>query len=132
MKVLVDEHLPPALAHSLHALFDGEHQIEHVRDKFGTGVTDIKWIETLNADGRWVVISADRRITRNRAEYTAFRQSKLIGFFMSKSVYKSPLVKQTARILLLWDGICEIAERVEGGAMFELPIKSNRIPQLRF
>ena len=88
MKVLVDEHLPPALARSLHALFDGEHQIEHVRDKFGPGVTDIKWIESLNAEGRWIVISADRRITRNRAEYTAFSQSKLIGFFMSKSVYR--------------------------------------------
>lgn len=130
MKFILDEHLPPTLARSLHILFKGEHEVVALRDKFGEGVTDVVWINALSAEGRWIAISGDRRITRNRAEYNAFRNSKLIGFFMSQAVYKSPVTRQAARLLILWDDICALAERVEGGAMFELPAKA-RIRQLK-
>ena len=131
MKVLIDEHLPPALARALNTLLGSEHEVSHVRDKFGQGVKDIEWIEALNREGRWVVISADRRITRNKAELQAFRNSKLLGFFMSRSLYKSKITKQAERLLALWDGIADLAARMEGGAMFELPMKSTRIRQLK-
>ncbi len=49
---------------------------------------------------------------------------------MSSAVYKSPLNKQAARLLTLWEDICTLADRVEGGAMFELPEK-GRIKQLK-
>lgn len=130
MKFILDEHLPPTLARSLDILFNGEHEVVALRDKFGKGVTDVEWINALSAEGRWITISADRRITRNRAEYSAFRNSKLIGFFMSPAVYKSPISKQAARLLTLWDDMCTIAEPLEGGAMFELPAKA-RIRQLK-
>lgn len=68
MKVLVDENLPPALARSLNALFAGKHEVVHIRERFGPGVKDIEWIEQVSSEGRWVVISGDRRITRNQAE----------------------------------------------------------------
>lgn len=131
MKILIDENLPPALARALAALFDGEHEIVHLRHRFGKAVTDVQWIGELSREDRWIVISADRRITRNRTEYIAFRNSRLIGFFMAPSVYKSPLIKQMARLLVLWENIIDLAQRVEGGAMFELPGKSTRIRQLR-
>jgi hypothetical protein len=35
------------------------------------------------------------------------------------------------RLLALWDTIEQQMELVEGGAMFELPIRSNRLVQLR-
>ncbi|HEY0803141.1 MAG TPA: DUF5615 family PIN-like protein, partial [Steroidobacteraceae bacterium] len=73
MKVLVDENLPPALARALAAFFKGQHDVVHLRDRFGAGVSDITWINALNQEGNWVVISGDRRITRNKAEYQAFR-----------------------------------------------------------
>ena len=132
MKILIDEHLPPALARALNALFDGDHDIVHLRERFGSGVKDVQWIGELSREGRWIVISADRRITRNKAEYTAFQNSRLTGFFMAPGIYKSPLVRQMIRLLHLWDSIVDLAARVEGGAMFELPVKSTRIRQLRF
>ncbi len=131
MKVLLDENLAPALARALDALFKGEHEIIHLRDKFSTGVTDKEWIDTLNGDGRWVVISGDRRITRNNAEYIAFRNSRLIGFFLSRGLYKAKVVKQMERILAMWENISTLANTVEGGAMFELPITGSRARQLR-
>ncbi len=86
MKVVLDENLAPALARALNALFKGEHTVVHLRDKFGPSVTDQAWIEALSREGQWLVISGDRRITRNRAEYQAFRNSRLTGFFLSKGL----------------------------------------------
>ena len=89
------------------------------------------WIAALSSEGRWIIISADRRITRNRAEYNAFRNSNLVSFFMSRGIYKSNLVKQAARLLALWEPMVELASRMAGGAMFELPMTSSRIKQLK-
>ncbi len=130
MKVLIDENLPPALARSLHALFAGKHEVVHVRDRFGPGVMDVEWIGQLSSEGRWVVISGDRRITRNKAEYSAFRNSHLVGFFLSKGLYKSPIIKQMERILALWQTIETQSAIVQGGAMFELPMTSAKIKQM--
>ena len=130
MKVLVDENLPPALARSLNALFAGKHEVVHIRERFGSGVKDIKWITQLSAEGRWIVISGDRRITRNKTEYSAFRASNLVGFFLSKGLYKAPLIKQMERILALWHVIETQSTIVQGGAMFELPMTSTKIKQM--
>ncbi|MDO1581509.1 hypothetical protein [Rhizobium oryzicola] len=130
MKVLVDENLPPALARSLNALFAGKHEIRHLRELYGPSVKDIQWIGELSADGRWIVISGDRRITRNKAEYHAFRSSNLVGFFLSKGLMKSTILKQMERLCALWLSIETQASIVQGGAMFELPINSIRLKQI--
>jgi PIN like domain len=130
LRVLVDENLPPALARSLNALFVGKHDIVHIRDRFGPGVKDVVWIGQLGAEGRWIVISGDRRITKNKTEYNAFRNSNLVGFFLSKGLYKAPIVKQMERILALWQTIETQAGIVQGGAMFELPMTSTKIKQM--
>jgi len=93
-------------------------------------VKDVEWIGHLKAEGRWIVISGDRRITKNKAEYNAFRNSNLVGFFLSKGLYKSPIIKQMERILALWQTIETQAAIVQGGAMFELPMTSTRIKQM--
>jgi hypothetical protein len=132
VNILIDENLPPVLARALNELFKNEHTVIHIRERFGPAVKDVEWIQALSREGRWIVISADRRITRNKAEYNVFRASKLIGFFMSRSLFKSKLTKQAERLLAVWDNMIELAERVEGGAMFELPMKSTaRFPQLK-
>jgi hypothetical protein len=128
---MVDENLPPALAKALAALFEGAHDIHHIRPYFGPGVKDVDWINQLSRDGRWVIISGDRRITRVHAEYQAFRNSRLVGFFLSKGLYKAPLIKQMERILVLWPSIEQSVAIVAGGAMFELPMSSSRIKQLK-
>jgi hypothetical protein len=130
LKVLIDENLPPALARSLNALFVGKHEIVHVRERYGPGVKDLQWITELSAEGRWIIVSGDRRITRNKAEYNAFRASNLVGFFLSKGLYKSPLIKQMERLLALWPTIEAQSALVQGGAMFELPVSSARLKQL--
>jgi hypothetical protein len=116
VKVIIDENLPPALAKALDALFAGEHEVVHLRAKFGPSVSDVEWISQLSAEGRWVVISGDARITRNRAERAAFRKSKT--------------TKQMQRLLERWDDIEATVGLIAGGAMYELPIK-GKIRQLK-
>jgi PIN like domain len=130
LKVLIDENLPPALARALAALFVGEHEIDHLRIKYGAGVKDVDWIGALNQEGRWIVVSGDTRITRNKAEQMAFRNSRLIGFFLAPSLKKAKLTRQMQRILALWEDIDALSQRVAGGAMFELPM-SGAIRQLK-
>jgi hypothetical protein len=130
VKIIVDENLSPALARALQALFVDRHEITHIRFRFGPGVTDLQWIPELSREGRWVVLSGDRRIRRNKAEFNAFRASRLIGFFLSAGLFKAPLIKQAERILALWSGIEAFADRAQPGSMFELPMTSTRIGTL--
>lgn len=120
MKVFVDENLPPAMARSLAALFVDEHEIVHLRDKFGPRVTDIEWMRALNSEGGWIVLSGDRRISRNKAEQAVFRSSRLIAFIFSPGLQKAPLTKKMERLMVMWGRIEQQAGLVGGGAMFEI------------
>lgn len=130
MKVLIDENLPPALAKALAALFDGEHQVQHLRERYGPGVRDEEWIKDLHREGGWIVISADRRITRNKAEQHLFKSSSLIGFFFSSGLQKADTCRKMERLMALWTTIETQATIVSGGAMFEIPTKTTRIKQI--
>jgi hypothetical protein len=93
-------------------------------------VKDLQWIPELSQEGRWCVISADRRIKKTKAEYHAFRSSRLIGFFLSSGLNKAPLIKKAERVLALWHDIETFGERSAPGSMFELPMTSTRIGTL--
>lgn len=130
MKVAIDENLPPALARALNALFAGEHEVVHIREKFGPKATDLEWIPRLSSEGRWILISNDRRITRNKAELREFKRSRLIGFFLPASLEKAKLTKKTERLLGLWSSIEAQADLAASGSMFELPAKSTKLRPL--
>jgi len=130
VKVAIDENLPPALARALDALFVGEHEVVHIREKFGPSVKDADWVARLSSEGRWIVISGDASIAKRKTEQAVFRHSRLIGFFLSPALNRAKVTKQMQRLLALWDDIEKIAKLVAGGAMYELPI-SGKIRQLK-
>jgi hypothetical protein len=120
------------MARALRELFKDEHEIATLAEKFACDTPDVEWIGKLSREGQWAVISGDRRITKNRAEYQAFRNSNLIGLFLSQGLYKSPVTKQMERILALWPNIITVCQTVQGGAVFELPVKRTLLRQLKF
>jgi PIN like domain len=93
-------------------------------------VSDEEWIDSLSRDDRWVVISGDRRITKNKTEAAAFRSSRLTGFFLSPGLQKAKVIKQTERLLAQWEIIEKQHALVRGGAMFELRERGTRLGQL--
>jgi hypothetical protein len=108
-----------------------EHEIVALRDKFPPNIKDVDLIAELSKQGDWIFISGDRRITRNRAERNAFQNSKLIGMFLSSGLYKSTVLKQAERLIVLWPVIETVAGSVSGGAMFELPMKSAKLSPVK-
>ncbi|MFL1463884.1 hypothetical protein ACI6QG_16865 [Roseococcus sp. DSY-14] len=130
MRLFFDHNLSPKLADAMHALFQPDHEACALTGKFSRDVSDLEWITALGREGRWVVLSGDRRITRNKAEQAAFRGSRLIGIFLASAVCKAPVAKQAERILALWPSIEAVEATVAGGAMFELPMTSLRLRQI--
>ncbi|WP_298396773.1 DUF5615 family PIN-like protein [Sphingobium sp.] len=119
MRLLLDENLPPRAARSLQALFE-EHEIVALRHKFGRpGISDKEWIEALGGEGRWSVLTADRRIGRNAIEREAFLRNNLVGFVLAPSLRKRPLHQQIARLLYIWPDIVGQSELVSRG-LFEI------------
>lgn len=127
MKLLVDNNLPPVLGRGLGALFQGRHQVEHIRDRFGTGsLPDATWIAALGKEGGWCVLSGDRRIATKRPSRELFLRANLIGFFPLPAVMALPLHGIAARILTLWPLLETTGQIVDRGC-FELGIKGTRL-----
>jgi hypothetical protein len=130
LKVLFDHNLAPRIARAINVLVEPADMVVPLRDKFAPDVTDFEWITELGREGGWVVVSGDRRISRNRAEREAWRASRLTGFFLSRGLHKTPVLKQSARLLVLWDTMRTQHSLVEPGAIFELPMRSNKLRQI--
>jgi PIN like domain len=126
VKVFFDHNLSFTLAHALQALFRDEHEIVALQDRFPKTITDVDWIGDLSRDGHWIVISGDRRITRNRTELQAFQSSRLTGFFLAASLKKAPVLKQLERLCALWDNILLLSDSAQPGAIYELPINGSK------
>jgi len=84
LKVFFDHNLLPHLAHALNILLGPEgDEVIHLTDRFPANAEDVVWMTALGDEGGWVVISADRRINRNRLEREAWRRSGLVVFFLT-------------------------------------------------
>lgn len=124
---MVDNDLPPRLARALHLIFESDgDEIVALRDKFGrTDLKDADWITELGREGRWAVLSADRRIAKQRPSRELFIGAGLIGFFFPPSLQKEPLYRQASRVLALWPSVrSQVGLNANG--CFEIPAKGNR------
>jgi PIN like domain len=118
------------MARSLQALFPETHEIVALRDKFQkTGVSDLRWIGELGAEGRWAILTADLRIAKNQVEKDAFLTNNLIGFVMAPAIRKRALTFQMARVLMLWEMFEQQYGLVSRG-LFQFGIKSTRMVPL--
>jgi hypothetical protein len=85
----------------------------------------------LSQEGQWIVISGDRRISKNRAEKFVFQQSQLTGFLMAPSLKSAKTLKQLERLCALWDNIVALSTAARPGALYELPMNGTQPRQLR-
>ena len=129
---MLDNNLSPRVARALAALFDDD-EVRHKRDKFAPDTPDTEWIAALGRERAWCVISADRRITKNRAEQAAWRSTDLIGFFMEPSLANASPPAQTARLIRYWPLLQTQSFAISGPAMFGLTLGgSQRLKQIAF
>jgi len=134
LKIFLDNNLSPFLAHSLNELLEPEgDQIFHLTDHFQPQVDDLAWMRALAEEGGWVVISADRRIYRNRLQREAWRRSRLIAFFLAPQFAKARNIEIAWRLLRWWPRIREQVAIMTPPAAFELPFayRTGRLKVLR-
>lgn len=130
MRLLVDNCLSYRLADGLAGIFESQHEIVHMRAKFGTGsLPDAEWIERLGKEGGWSVLSGDIRIAKKVPSRELFLRSKLVGFFPMKAVLDLPVHKQAARILTLWTTMESLSNTVASGC-FEVGVTTERLRQI--
>jgi len=128
VKVLVDNMFPPVLGRGLGALFAVDHEVVHIRDKFGTGkLPDEEWIERLGREGGWCVLSGDRKIATKRPSRELFLRANLVGFFPMPAVMDLPLPRLTARVLTMWAVMETLAQSTSRGC-FALGITGSKMP----
>jgi len=130
VKLLVDNNLPPRLGRGSAKLFEDEHRVEHIKDKFGTGsLTDEEWIKLIGAEGGWCVLSGDRRIASNKLQRGLFLANNLVGFFPKPAVMDLPFARQVSRLLYVWPSMESLATSTARGC-FAIGIKGTKLDSL--
>jgi hypothetical protein len=124
LRLLVDHNLSPRLARCLGALFNDDHQIFTLRDKFRPNTPDIEWIGTLNQEGGWAVLTKDLRIRTRPHERAALDRSRIVYFFLAGSWRKLTVEETAARLIRLIPKMAAQTELADRGR-FELPINAG-------
>ncbi|MEQ1526471.1 MAG: DUF5615 family PIN-like protein [Gallionella sp.] len=119
MKFLVDNNLPPALAHALRELSKPEnHEVVHLKDRFRANTPDIDWINDLSLEGAWIVITHDS--LNKGLEREALRRAGLLVFFLDKSWKDHKFWEKAHNLVKWWPRIIEQASGIQGGAAFKV------------
>jgi hypothetical protein len=84
---------------------------------------DVQWMADLAAEGGWVVVTGDERITRNPAERAVWRDSGLTTFFLLPGWMQAPLEDQAWRLIRWLSRLVEVAAAERAGTGLAVPLK---------
>ena len=129
MKYFFDNCIAPALARGMRELcVDQGHQVEYRRNKFDEATADIVWLDALGAEGHWIVISADVRITKHKSpERAAWKASGLTAFFFHQHFPENGFWNQVHTVVRRWPDIQAQARRSPRGKGFLVPKGGNKL-----
>lgn len=111
----------PREARSLAAIFEHQHVVTHLRERWAPDTPDKDWMTDLTAEGDWIVLTLDRNI-RRKQDYLikAHERSANVVVFIGKSWSRLPLLQRHAKLLLCFDAIEKEASRSRGGTVLFL------------
>jgi hypothetical protein len=123
VKLLLDNNLSFRTARALQILFE-EHTIVALRDRFPENAPDIHWIEELDQEKSWAVVTRDLRIRTRPHERRAMDASAIVFFFLAAGWKNLTFVETTVRLIRLIPKIAAQVDLAERGR-FELPINAG-------
>jgi hypothetical protein len=103
----------------------------HIREMaeygFRHDTADISWIERLNLDrpADWIIITSDARISRNKANRTAWLRAGLKGFVLAAGFQKTPMNQVASTLLWRWPEMEAFIKSAAPRSLFELPVKRS-------
>lgn len=125
MKLFFDNCTSPVFADTLGGFVRHlGHSAHHISTlPCGRGADDLVWIKMLAETGKdWLVITGDIRISRNKAERSAYRQAGLIGFALAPAYQKAPVNHVASLLVWRWPEMENLVQLVAAPALYELPI----------
>ncbi len=123
MKFFFDNNISPYLAKAIHELSQPHGTtVLHLRDRYDAATADNTWIEQLGKEGGWSIVSHDR-FSKNNLEKEALRQSALVAFVLSKGWANQKEWDKAWQLVRWWPRIMAQAALIEGGAVFEVPVR---------
>lgn len=102
------------------------HTVVHLSEKFDRNIPDVEWLTALGGEGNWVIISGDRRISRNPAERKAWLESGLTSFFLKDGWGNQRIWVYSSRFLHWWPRIVAQAQIAAAGKGFFVPWGGQR------
>lgn len=128
MKFFLDNCISPRFARALKILAEvQQYEITHLAEKFDRSEKDENWLKVLGIEGGWVIVSADPRISRGKAEQKAWRESGLTAFFFGHGWANMGYWKQAEAIVRWWPQIVLEATRAEPGTGYMIPLKGKEL-----
>lgn len=135
MKVFFDNCTAPVLAETLNAFIQKEgHAAFHIAKipelPNGRHSRDIEWIEFLRTSAdRWMFITGDGRLMKNKAERAALKSAGLHGFVLAASYQRTPLHHVAAALIWKWPEMLQLTELLSPPTMHEVPMKIGTKPR---
>jgi len=91
----------------------------HLQDEFPPNTLDITWIPEIGRRG-WVVITADRGISKKPAERKALEEANVISVFMAKGFTTKPIFELVSLFVKWWPDIDRSVQRVKPGTSLQV------------
>lgn len=133
MIFVLDNNLPPALAHGLAeftSVTHPQHSVVHLSDVLPRNTPDVDWIENLAKDKKHVVVTQDR--LNKGLEREALRRAGLLVFLLDKGWASHKFWPKAANLVTWWPEIIEMTEKIEGGAAFRVSWrKAKKFEQIK-
>lgn len=140
MHFFIDENISPNLAKALNHLSnlcDENHTVMHAREvNGGPGTPDSVWLEKLQREGNWAIISKDR-FRKGDREKLAFENAGLTIFNLGKDWNKHKGWATAVQLIRWWPSISRKVNYLSWPMLFELPwgatgeLKGKRLPPNR-
>jgi predicted nuclease of predicted toxin-antitoxin system len=124
LRLLCDNNLSPRIARCLRVLFEPQHEIVALREKFSHAAPDLEWISALSNEGGWAVLTKDLRLRTRPHERVVLDQSRIVYFFLAGSWSKYSVEETAARLIRLVPKMAAQTDLADRGR-FELPIRSG-------
>jgi hypothetical protein len=112
MNFFFDRCMPHRLARMVDA-YETDHTVRHHDDdpRFKESTTDVEWLTALAADDpRWIIVSGDGRILKNRAERAALEEANLSCVCLTKAWMNMAIHEFAWKFLRVWPEIAENAK----------------------
>jgi hypothetical protein len=124
VRLLLDHNLSPKIARALHALFEPDHEIVALRERFPPDIADADFIAQLDQQGSWAVLTRDLRIRTRPHERTAMDASRIVFFFLDGAWKKLTVADTAVRLIRLVPKMASQVDLADRGR-FALPINAG-------